>query len=433
MPIPTRRLAIVFVLASIAMVGLASWPGFIAVNVGLVVLALVDALLAPSPEVVRVERLLPDVISLDVPGEVHWHVTNPTKRALSIDIADELAPSLRARTRRVRVRVPAGRMAEVRTRFRPARRGKFRIDELVVRVEGPLGLAAVQKARHRSDTMRVFPPFKSRDEAELRINKARLLEIGLRTAQGRGGGTEFDQLREYTPDDEFKRIDWPATARLGKPIVRTYRAERNQVVINLLDNGRVMAARVDDVPKVEHAMDAVMMLTAVSCGLGDRAGLVAFDSEVRSIVSPGAGRAQLGRVTEAMYALEPQLVESDYLGAFTQTLARFRRRAMLVLYTDLVEQAVSETLLPALPLISKSHIVLIASVQDPAIVRWARTSPTTEEEVYRKAAAVLALDERARTKAMLRGLGATVVDAPPGKLASQLADAYLRVKATGRL
>lgn len=433
MPIPTRRLAVVCIIASVAMIGLASWVGFLAINAVLLGVALVDAVLAPSPDAVRVERRLPDVISLDAIGEIHWELTNTTGRALSIDIADELAPSLRARVRRARVRVPAGRSAEVRTRFRPARRGRFLVDEMVVRVEGPLGLAAVQKARHRPDTLRVFPPFKSRDEAELRINKARLLEIGLRTAQGRGGGTEFDQLREYSPDDEFKKIDWPATARLGKPIVRTYRAERNQVVINLLDCGRVMAARVDDVPKVEHAMDAVMMLTAVSCGLGDRAGLVAFDSEIRAVVSPGHGRAQLSRVTEAMYALEPQLVESDYLAAFTQTLARFRRRAMLILYTDLVEQAVAETLLPAMPLIARSHLVVIASVQDPDIVRWAHDAPEDEEGAYRKAAAVQSLDERRRTTARLRGLGATVVDAPPGKLAPQLADAYLRVKATGRL
>ena len=106
---------------------------------------------------------------------------------------------------------------------------------------------------------------------------ARLQEAGLRSARGRGGGTEFDQLREYRPDDEFRRIDWTATARTGRPIVRTYRAERNQIVIMLLDNGRVMAGRVDGVPRVEHAMDAAMMLTSVATRLGDRAGLVAFD------------------------------------------------------------------------------------------------------------------------------------------------------------
>jgi len=279
----------------------------------------------------------------------------------------------------------------------------------------------------------VYPPFRSQKEAELRINRNRILEIGLRSAQGRGGGTEFDQLREYSVDDEFRRMDWAATARAGKAIVRTYRAERNQTVIVLLDNGRVMAGRVDDVPRVEHAMDAAMMLTAVATRLGDRAGLVAFDRRVRAVVPPSHGRDQLGAVTEAMYRLEPELAESDYRGAFTSTLSRFRRRALLVVLTELAEQAVNETLLPALPLIVRSHLVVIGSVTDPDVSPWAREEPTEAGGTYRKAAAIASLNERRRLVTQLRGMGATVVDAPPGRLAPELADAYLRMKATGRL
>jgi uncharacterized protein (DUF58 family) len=292
---------------------------------------------------------------------------------------------------------------------------------------------ARQGRQHVPGSLRVYPPFRSRDEAELRINKARILEVGLRSAQGRGGGTEFDSLRDYSVDDEFRRIDWAATARAAKPIVRTFRAERNQTVLLLLDAGRLMAGRVEDVPRLDHAMDAVMMLTAVATRLGDRAGLVAFDQRVRAVVAPGHARDQLGRVTEAMYSLDPELVESDYRGAFAETLARFRRRALLVIFTELAEQAMAETLLPALPLVARDHIVVVASVRDPEVIRWARSSPVEGGTAYRKAAAVAALAERRRTVARLRSVGATVVDAPPGRLAPELADAYLRVKATGRL
>ena len=128
------------------------------------------------------------------------------------------------------------------------------------------------------------------------------------------------------------------------------------------------------------------------------------------------------------------LAESDYRGAFAETLARFRRRAMLVVFTELAEQAVAETLLPALPLIARDHLVVVASVRDPEVARLgAGHARPSRGAAYRKAAAVAALDERRRTVARLRGLGATVVDAPPGRLAPDLADAYLRVKATGRL
>jgi len=432
-PYPTRRLAMVWALAAVALVAVNQVWAFWVANAVFLTLALVDFALATSPNEITVERGLPEVISLGVEGGIGWYLTNPTGRRTVVSFADELAPSLHAGTRRERVKIPPRRTVEVRTTFRPTRRGRFEIGRMAVRVEGPLGLAARQRVRQMRHVLRVYPPFKSKDEAELRINKARILEVGLRSAQGRGGGTEFDQLREYTVDDEFKRIDWAATARANRAIVRTYRAERNQTVICLLDNGRVMAGRVDEVPRVEHAMDAVMMLTAVASRLGDRAGMVAFDSKIQATVSPGHGRDQLGKVTEAMYDLEPQLAESDYLGAFAHTLARFRRRAMLVIFTELVEQAVLENLLPAMPLISRNHLVVVASVQDPDIVRWALASPIDPGGAYRKAAAIGALEERRRTVARLRGLGATVVDAPPGRLAPLLADAYLKVKATGRL
>jgi uncharacterized protein (DUF58 family) len=315
----------------------------------------------------------------------------------------------------------------------PSRRGRFTPTEVVVRVEGPLGLVARQRRRSVPGLVRVYPPFRSREEAELRIERARILEVGLRSARGRGTGTEFDQLRDYGPDDDHRRIDWSATARTGRPIVRTYRAERNQVVVLLLDAGRTMAGQVAGVPRLEHAMDAAMCVTAVATRLGDRTGLVAFDAGIRAVVPPAAGRHQLGRVTEAMYDLDPQLVESDVRGAFTTAVTRFKRRSMLVLLTDLVEQSVGESLLPALPLVARHHLVLVGAVTDPDVVAWAAGPADDAEAAYRKAAAVAALDARARATARLRALGVVVVDATPGRLAPMLTDAYLDAKAVGRL
>jgi uncharacterized protein (DUF58 family) len=403
------------------------------VEVVLAVLALADWAVGTRPAVIVVERQLPAVLPLDGDGEVVWRVRNPGERRVVVWLADELAPSLRATIRRARLVVPGGARVSARAELHPHRRGRFTPTELVLRVEGPLGLVSRQARRQVPAVLRVYPPFRSRQEAELRIDRARILEVGLRSARGQGGGTEFDALREYGVDDESRRIDWAATARTTKAIVRTYRAERNQTVLLLLDTGRLMAGQVEAVPRLDHAMDAVMMLTALATRLGDRAGLVAFDQEMRALVGPGHARGQLGRVTEAMYALEPRLVESDYRGAFAQTLARFRRRALLVLLTELAAEPVAESLLPALPLVARDHLVVVAAVQDPEVGGWARSVPENAGDAYRKASALAALEERHRTVARLRGLGATVVDAPPGRLAPELADAYLHVKATGRL
>lgn len=407
----------------------------VAVVLDLVLLALaaLDWALTPKPGDLEIYRELPAVLTLGGQGEVVWRVGNPGQRRLRVRLADELAPSLRAGSRRSRLVVPPRGRAFARTTIRPSRRGRFDVAELVARVEGPLGLVARQGRLRLPSTLRVYPPFRSRQESELRIARARILEVGLRSAQGRGGGTEFDSLRDYTVDDEYRRMDWAATARAGKPIVRTYRAERNQTVLLLLDAGRTMAGLVEHVPRLDHALDAVMALTVVATRVGDRAGLVAFADGIEAVVPPGNRRGQLNQVTAALYALQAQLVESDYRGAFVATLARFRRRSLFVVLTELAEAAVTQTLLPALPLIARQHVVLVGAVRDPDVDRWARAVPTDPGTAYRKAAAVGALEQRRRTIAALRGRGAIVVDAPPDKLAGALADAYLDVKATGRL
>lgn len=420
-------------LVALALPGQAVAGPLVLLNGGLLLVALVDAVWAVDPAALEVARELPSVLVLRGDGEVRWTVRNPTGRRVRIALADQLAPSLHPSTRRLRGTVPPGARLVGTATVAPTRRGRFDVVDLAVRVEGPLGLGARQRTLRRPDVLRVHPVFASRAEAELRINRARILEVGLRSARGRGAGTEFDQLREYGVDDEVRRIDWSASARAGKAMVRTYRAERNQTVLLLLDNGRVMAGTVAEVPRVEHAMDAVMCLTTVATRLGDRCGLVVFDRDVRTVLPARAGREQLGRVADAMYALHPVLAESDYRGAFTQAMARFRRRSLVVLFTDLVEQAVGESLLPALPLLTRRHLVVIAAVRDPDVAGWAVAPPDDAEGAYRMAAAAAAIAERDRVIARLRGLGAVVVDAPAGKLAPALADTYLELKARGSL
>ena len=434
--VPTRRLALVSAavgFVALALPGSEVLPPVLILDALLLAAALADAIVAVDPRRLEVARLLSPVLVLGSAGEVTWTIRNPTTRRLRVALADALAPSLRAETRRFVASVPAGARLSGSALLRPTRRGRFEIVDLVVRVDGPLGLGARQRTLRQPQVLRVHPVFASRDQAELRINRARILEVGLRSARGRGGGTEFDQLREYGIDDEIRRIDWAATARTGKAMVRTYRAERNQMVLLLLDNGRVMAGRVADVPRVEHAMDALMCLTTVATRLGDRCGLVVFDREVRSVLPPRAGREQLGRVAEAIHALDPVLAESDYRGAFAGVMARFRRRSLIVLFTDLVEQSVGESLLPALPLLVRHHVVLIVAVRDPDVVGWARASPADADEAYRAAAATAALGDRDRTVARLRGLGAVLIDEPPGQVAAKLADVYLDLKARGSL
>lgn len=429
-PVPTTRLAVVVALVAVpVLVVPAAWGAVVVV----LALAVVDAVLAPSPWAVPIVREAPGVVPLGQPAELAWAVSNPTRRRLRVAVADEPAPSLGADHRRFTLELPPGEGARATTTLHPGRRGRFVLPALTVRTTGPLGLATRQHRRERPAALEVHPAFRSRREAELRITRGRILDVGLRSARALGRGTEFEALREYTPDDEVRRVDWAATARVGRPIVRTYRAERNQTVLVLLDSGRLMAGRVGDVPRLDHAMDAAMALTTVATRLGDRAGLMAFSAAVRAAVPPRGDRGQLGRVTRAMFDLEPDLTESAYEDVFGVAVAQQRRRSLLVLLTELSSEALAETLVPAMPLLLSRHLVLVGSVQDPEVEQWRTTAPTDVEEAYRAAGAVTVRRARDRTAELLRQMGARVVDAPPGELAARLADAYLEVKATGRL
>lgn len=428
------RLALVAALLSwvVLLFDARPWVALAGVGVAVFMLWLTDWWLAPHPSRIGLLRRLPTSITLGRTGSMAWLIENSSPRPARVRFSEALAPSLRADVRRAELTLQPGRSATVETDLNPTRRGRFALAELVVRTHGPLGFAARQQTRWIPAELRVLPRFPSRAEAELRLRRNKL-DIGVRSARVRGGGSEFDQLRDFTIDDEFRRIDWAATARAGRTIVRTYRAERNQTVINILDNGRLMASQVAGVPRVEYAMDAIMAVTTLASRLGDRVGLLAFDREVRVVV-PASNRAtQLGVVTDAMFDLEPELAESDYRGAFTDTLVRFSRRTMLIIHTELLEQTVGEFLLPALPLLTRSHLVVIASVRDPTIESWADTPPGDVDEAFRHTAARASLAERERTTAELRRAGAVVVDAVPGKLAGRLMDAYLEVKATSRL
>lgn len=435
-PVPTGRLAAAVAAAAVVALAVpmpAPW-GLVVPLTAVAVAATVDLALAPSPRRVEVERTLPAVVSLGRGAEVVWALHHPLRRSVRVSFADELAPSLAAGARRARVVVEPGRTHRVRTSITPRRRGRFVPAELTVRTEGPLGLCARQADRLQPQELRVYPGLGARQEAEL-IARTRLAEVGSRRARLAGAGTDFDQLRDYGVDDDSRRIDWAATARVARPIVRTYRVERNQTLLLLVDNGRMMAGRVAGAPRVEHAMDGVLMLAAAAAAarLGDRLGLTTFDQRVTTTVAPSSGAGQMARISEALYLLAPQLVESDYRAVFASTLARVRRRSLVCLLTELADESLTETLLPALPLLVRTHLVMVGAVRDPEIDSWNGARPGTVEGAYHKAAASRAIERRRRLAATLRSMGVVVVDEAPGELAPALTDAYLRAKFTGAL
>ncbi|MDQ1038248.1 uncharacterized protein (DUF58 family) [Streptomyces sp. V3I8] len=412
------------------------WTGILAVNAPLALACACDFALAAPVRGLGLTRSGDTSVRLGETADVTLTVTNPSGRPLRARIRDAWPPSswqpgTEVAESRHRVTVPAGERRRVTTRLRPTRRGDRRADRVTIRSYGPLGLLARQGNHKVPWTVRVLPPFTSRKHLPSKL--ARLRELDGRTSVlTRGQGTEFDSLRDYVPGDDTRSIDWRATARQSRVAVRTWRPERDRHILLILDTGRTAAGRVGDAPRLDASMDAALLLAALASRAGDRVDLLAYDRRVRALVQGRAAGDVLPSLVNVMAHLEPELVETDARGLASTALRAAPRRSLIVLLTTLDAAPIEEGLLPVLSRLTQRHTVLVASVSDPHIERMA-TARGNAESVYEAAAAAQAQAERHRTAEQLMRHGVTVVDATPDDLPPALADAYLALKAAGRL
>ncbi|MCX5082123.1 DUF58 domain-containing protein [Streptomyces sp. NPDC001940] len=413
-----------------------SWTGILAVNTPLALACACDFALAAPVRRLRLTRSGDTAVRLGDPADVTLTVTNPSRRPLRAQLRDAWPPSswlpgTEVEASRHRVTIPPGERRRITTRLVPTRRGDRKADRVTIRSYGPLGLFTRQGSHNVPWTVRVLPPFHSRKHLPSKL--ARLRELDGRTSVlTRGEGTEFDSLREYVPGDDTRSIDWRATARQSTLAVRTWRPERDRHILLVLDTGRTSAGRVGDAPRLDASMDAALLLGALASRAGDRVDLLAYDRRIRTLVQGRAAGELLPALVNAMAPLEPELIETDARGLTAAALHTARRRSLVVLLTSLDAAPVEEGLLPVLSRLTKRHTVLVASVADPTIAEMADSRGNTEA-VYDAAAAAQAQAERHRTAELLIRRGVTVVDATPNDLAPALADAYLALKAAGRL
>lgn len=435
----TGRTALIALVCALP-VGLAPWPAtaFAVLLAGLAVAVMLDVALAADPAALRITRTMDNAVRLgqSVPTTLTLH----GDRRLRGQLRDAWPPSAGAWPRAHPLDLRAGQELRVRTELRPIRRGDQHADRVTVRSVGPLGLAGRQRSRMVAGHVRVLPPFLSRRHLPARL--ARLREIdGNLPALVRGQGSEFDSLREYVAGDDVRSIDWRATARRSEVVVRTWRPERDRRVVIVLDTGRTAAGRigVDPTardpagwPRLDWSMDAALLLAALALRAGDHVDLLAHDSLSRAGVF-GASRTRLfAQLVDAMAPLQPALVETDAAAMLSTLSRRARRGNLVVLLTDLNASALEEGLLPVLPKLTAEHLVILAAVADPRVERLAR-GRADAAAVYDAGAAERSRNQRRAVAAKLRRSGVQVIDAPPDELAPELADAYLAMKAAGRL
>ncbi|MEN1975389.1 DUF58 domain-containing protein [Cellulomonas olei] len=395
------------------------------------VVCAVDAALAASPRALALRRQVPGPVRLHEDARSRLTVTHTGARRLRGTVRDAWQPSAGTGRDRHPVDLPPGEARHLDTPLRPSRRGDLHADRVTVRTVGPLGVAGRQASFDVPGTLRVLPAFASRRHLPSRL--ARLREMDGRAAvQVRGAGTEFDSLREYVIGDDVRSIDWRASARRSDVVVRTWRPERDRRVLIVVDTSRTSAARTGEEPRLDASVEAALLLAALASRAGDRVELLAHDRTVRARVAGVSGPRLMPAVADALAGVEPSLVEADWPGLVGQVQQRLSQRALVVLLSALEPAAVEQGLLPVVDRLASRHQVVLASVRDPEVERL-RAGREDVAALFDAAAAERTELERSALAQRLRGRGVEVVDALPDDLAPRLADAYLALKAAGRL
>ena len=416
------------------LVGLAPWLLTVVLFYNAVLLActLADFLAAPPPEkAVSLTRSVDEKLALGTPNRVSIEARNRSAMTLRLRVRDQPPPTfdLGSPAERVLTLPPDPRPVQFEYQATPPAKGDFLFGDFFWEYPGRLGLVRRQGRTAASEAVKVYPNLVETAKYELLARRGRLMQLGIRTAKVRGGGSEFESLREYVPGDEYKKIDWSATARRGKLISRQYEAERSQNIVLMLDTGRNMLQAIQKMAKLDYVVNTALMLAYVAAAGDDKVGLMAFDAEVRAYLPPAKSKAQVYGILESLYNLDARMVETDYKAAFQNLATRWRRRSLVVLFSDLVDPDSSAQILDAVPMLADNHRVVCVTVSDPNILAAAQSVPEDSAGVYQKAVATQVLQERRAAISVLKRRGIWTVDSPPEALSADLINHYLDLKA----
>ncbi len=372
-------------------------------------------------------------LSLGAENAITLKVRNLSGRQAIFQVRDE--PSERFITSQLLFAGTVGPFAEWQTVYhvRPLRRGDYRFGDFTLRWQGPLGLFTRQATIKAIAPVRVYPNLIDVRRYDLLLRNNRLQELGLRNTRQFGEGTEYERLREYLPDDDFRRINWKATARRQRPVTVEYQTERSQNIIALVDVGRMMQSPVAHMAKLDYVLNAVLLLAYVATGVGDKVGLLTFADDIQTYLNPRQGRGQFYRMLELLYGVEAQPVEPDYERALNYLMLKQRKRALVLLFTDLSGGFSMQSLTAQVSLLAKKSLPLVVTISDPDVVTMARSRPQNSQSVYQQAAATRLLDERQLALDSLRRHGVQTLDVPANQLSTSVINRYLQLKGTMRL
>src|SRR3989441_4397218 len=403
-------------------------------DLGLIGAAIFDAWNSRLPARVGIERHFGGRFAVGAETEVRIEIANRTAREISLIVKDEYPPQMKlSGAREARVDVDAQTSAALVYELTSPKRGRFEFGSIAVRFLSRWRLVWCQTRVDAPVAVKVYPNMRRAREVELRALGTRSFVAARRKSQWRGEGREFESLRDYVRGDEMRHISWTATARRGRLVTRQYQMERDQTILIMLDAGRLMTARIESETKLDSAVHAALALMSAAARAGDNAGLVVFGRKIKSYLPPSRGRDHMEAALEALYSVEPEMIEPSYARALEFIAANSKRRSLAVVLTDLVDQEGSKELLASLKLLRPRHLPLVVTIADRDLRAVVREPPETETELFTQSVAEEIMYQREAALRLVESQGGLALDVTAAALAPKLLETYLRVKERGLL
>ena len=431
MLLPTSKLLILLALPLPVLIlfpGPATVVPVVGYDVAIVLLAALTVLLSARPRQISVRRRLPVHFSLGVLNQAGWEIRNLSAWPVSLELTEDVPDAICREATAVAATVDARASAELHYGVVPTRRGLYEFGDIFLRWRMQLGLVVRQQRIRVRDSVKVYPNVASLARYELAAERHRRTEIGMMPLHLRGRGGMFESLRDYVPGDDLADAAWKATARHGRLMMRNYETERNQNVLVVLDCGRLMVPQIDQLSRLDHAINATLLLSYVAMKQGDSIGMVAFSDRIESYVPPMKGRAALARMNEALYRLEARLREPDYEQVCKFLALRHRKRSLIVVLTDVIAKDVSSSLLAYMARFARYHLPLCVTLRNLQVEQLAAAGPVAAADCFTKTVALEMLAQRSEALACMRQSGVDVLDADPRQLTPQLLHRYLLLK-----
>lgn len=414
----------------------------------LFIVGAIDYITNPVSKNVEIRREMNSKFSLGVENVVTLKIVNRSRYRLRIRLKDDFPNEFLFEKVLHDCYVSPMDEIDISYRLTPLRRGIYQFVDIHLQCWGVLGLVIRRHRVPAATEVKVYPNLQAVRQYELLVKRGMLHQIGLKTSRQFGEGTEMERLREYSPDDDFRRIDWNATARQRKPIVREFETERSQDVVIMLDTGRLMASPIlleNSTPstgsstsqkamlKLDYAINTTLMTAYVSTLKGDKVGLIAFADTVHQYLAPKPGKKQFLTMLETIYALPVHTVEADFETAFKYLASKQRKRALIILFTDILDKDSAEGVAAYVAQLSRHHLVACVTLTDSGIVELAEQAPADSKSMYQKAIAERLLQEKQMTLDILRRQGVITIDVPAHQLTMAVVNKYLELKAKSRI